>query len=84
MSRSRPGVVVGRPPEVVPTTSRRVFLKLTGASGGLAVLATRPARAGPKKPKTLTDRGRASDRLTVPAGRAVWPPTWPAAWPEVT
>lgn len=46
------------------TFPRRLFLQLTGAASGVGVLASqRPARAGPKKAKTLTDTGRGTDRF---------------------
>jgi hypothetical protein len=46
---------------------RRRFLQVAGWTTGIAVAtAQKPARAAPPKKKTLTDRGRGADRLTLP------------------
>jgi hypothetical protein len=48
------------------TVPRRRFLQLSGVGAGIGVLArARPGRAGPKRVRSLADRGRAADRLEV-------------------
>lgn len=47
----------------MPQVTRRLFLQVTGWAGGVAVAAAKPPKV---TAKTLTDRGRAGDRLTLP------------------
>lgn len=58
---------------------RRVFLKLSGVTGGITVITARRARAGPTKKLSGRSTTWTSGGTQPPAGSGWWA-VWPGVW----